>query len=153
MFGSGDEVENNLGVGGSVEDGPAVLEVGSEGAVVDEVAVVGHADGAEAVAGNEGLHVFEHGLAGGGVADVADGEAAGELVQLRLVEHVGNETNAGDGLEDVVVNRNDSGAFLAAVLKRVEGEVAKARGLRVAVYAHHAALLARLLVVPGASGA
>ncbi|RDY13804.1 hypothetical protein CR513_01226, partial [Mucuna pruriens] len=79
---SDDEVEDNLGVGGGIEDGAAVLEAGSEGAVVNEVAVVGHADGAEAVAGDEGLDIFEHRLAGGGVADVADGEAAGELVQL-----------------------------------------------------------------------
>ena len=75
-------MEDNLGVRGGVEDGAVVFEVGSEGLIVDEVAVVGHADGAEAVTGDKGLDVFEHGLAGGGVADVADGEAAGELVEF-----------------------------------------------------------------------
>ena len=67
-----------------------------------------------------------------------------------MVEDFGDEANAGDGLEDVVVDGDDSGAFLAAMLERVEGKVAEARGLRVAVYADHAALLARLLVVPRA---
>ena len=57
-------MEDNLGVRGGVEDGAVVFEVGSEGLIVDEVAVVGHADGAEAVTGDKGLDVFEHGLAG-----------------------------------------------------------------------------------------
>jgi len=147
VLGGGDEVEDDLGVGGGVEDGARVLEVGPESAVVDEVTVMRDTDGAESVTGDEGLDVFEHGLSGGGVADVADGEAAGELVQLGLVEDVGDEAHAGDGLEDVVVNGYDSGAFLAAVLERVEGEVAEAGGLRVAVDADDAALLARLLVI------
>jgi len=51
-------VENNLSVGGGGEDGDVVLQVGSEALILDEVAVVGHADGAEAVAGDEGLDVF-----------------------------------------------------------------------------------------------
>ena len=45
------------------------------------------------------------------VFDVAKG-AAGELV-----EDFGDEAHAGDGLEDVVVDGDDSGAFLAAVLE------------------------------------
>lgn len=81
---------------------------------------------------------------------MADGEAAGELVKLGLVEDVGDEADAGDGLEDVVVNGYDSGAFLAAVLERVEGEVAETGGLGVAVDAYDAALLARFLIVPRA---
>ena len=58
MFGGAREVENNLSVGGGGEDGDVVLQVGSEALILDEVAVVGHADGAEAVAGDEGLDVF-----------------------------------------------------------------------------------------------
>ena len=65
MLGGGDEVEDDLGVGGGVEDGARVLEVGAKGAVVDEVTVMGDTDGAESVASDEGLDVFEHGLAGG----------------------------------------------------------------------------------------
>ena len=75
-----------------------------------------HADGAKAVSGDERLDVLEHGLSGGGVTDMADGERAGELVELGLVEDVGDEADAGDGLEDVVVDGYYSGAFLAAVL-------------------------------------
>jgi len=83
---------------------------------------------------------------------MADCEAAGELVELGLVEDVGDEADAGDGLEDVVVDGYDSGAFLAAVLERMEGEVAETGGLGVAVDADDAALLARLLVVVARAG-
>ena len=54
---------------------------------------------------------------GGGITDVADGGVAGELVEFGLVEDVGDEAYAGDGVENVVVNGDDSGAFLAAVLE------------------------------------
>ena len=140
-------MEDNLGVGGGVEDGAVVVfESGSEGAVVDEVAVVSDGDGAEAVVGQEGLDVFEHGLAGGGVADVANGRGAGEAGELGLVEDVGDEADAGDGLEVVVVDGYDAGTFLAAVLEGVEGQGAETGGFRVAVDAHHAALFTGLLV-------
>lgn len=149
MLGGGDEVEDDLGVGCGVEDGAGVLEVGAKGAVVDEVTIMGHTDGAESVTSDKGLDVFEHGLAGGGVPDMADCEAARELVELGLVEDVRDEANAGYGLEDVVVNGYNSGAFLAAVLERMESEVAETGGLRVAIDADDAALLARLVVIAG----
>lgn len=82
---------------------------------------MGDADGAEAVSGDEGLDVLEHGGSGGGITDVADGGVAGELVEFGLVEDVGDEAYAGDGVENVVVNGDDSGAFFAAVLEGVEG--------------------------------
>lgn len=112
-------MENDFGIRSGVKDGPMVFKVTPEGAVVNEVTVMGNADGAETVTGDEGLNVFEHGLAGGGVTDVADGEVAGELVEFGFVEDVGDKSDAGDGLENVVVDGYDSGAFLAAVLERV----------------------------------
>lgn len=50
-------------------------------------------------------------------------------------------------MENVVVDGDDAGAFLATVLERVEGEVAETRGFWVAVDAHNAALFAGLVVV------
>ena len=107
---------------------------------------MGDADGAEAVTGDEGLNVLEHGGAGGGVSDVADGGGAGELAQLRLGEDFGDEADAGNGVEEVSGDGDDSGSLLAAVLERVEGEVAETRRLRVAVDSDDAALFAGLVV-------
>jgi len=84
---------------------------------------MGDTDRAESVASDEGLNIFEHGLVGGRVADMADCEAAGELIELGQVEDVGVEADAGDGLEDVVVDGYDSNAFLVAVLERMEVQV------------------------------
>ncbi|MED6194076.1 hypothetical protein PIB30_025151 [Stylosanthes scabra] len=84
------------------------------------------ADRTEAVAGVERLHVLEHGLSRRGVTDMTDGEGAGELVELGLVEHVGDEAGTGDGLKDLIVDGYDPDAILAAVLEGVECEVAEA---------------------------
>ncbi|XP_028549033.1 uncharacterized protein LOC110116765 [Dendrobium catenatum] len=71
-------VEDNLNVGGGVQDGAGVFETGAEGGVVDEIAVVGDGKLAEAVACEEGLDVGEGGGGtGGGVANVADGWVVG----------------------------------------------------------------------------
>ena len=65
-----------------------------------------------------------------------------------MVENFGDQAHASDGwLEDIVVDGYDSGAFLAAMLERMQGKVAEPRGLRVTVYANHAAFLARLIIV------
>lgn len=61
--GGSEEVEDDLDVGGGVEDGAMVFKQAAEGGVVDEV--VGNDDGVKAVVGEEGLDVLEWG--GGGV--------------------------------------------------------------------------------------
>lgn len=78
---------------------------------------------------------------------MANCDVAGKLIELRFVEDVGDEADSGDRLEDVVVDGNDSGAFLAAVLESVESEVAETRRFWVAVDSHNSALFARLVVV------
>lgn len=75
-------MENDLGVGGGVKDGAVVFEVDPKLTVIDHVAVVSDTNRAEAVSGDEGLNILEHGLAGGGVTDVADGEGAREVVKF-----------------------------------------------------------------------
>ena len=140
-------MEDDLGVGGRVEDGPVVFQFVAQGAVVHEVAVVRDGDRAEAVAGDEGLDVREPGVASGGVADVANGGGSRYLRELRLVEDVRNEANSVDGVEEVFMGGDDAGAFLAAVLEGVEGEGAETGGFWVAVDAHNAALFAGLFVI------
>lgn len=78
---------------------------------------------------------------------MANSRIAGELIEFGLIEDFGDEADAGDGLEDVIVDGDDSGAFLAAVLEGMESQIAEARGFRVAVDSDHAALLAGLFVV------
>ena len=57
----GDEVQDDLRVGGGVEDGPAVLQLAPQAVVVREVAVVRHGSGAEPVLRDKGLRGGEGG--------------------------------------------------------------------------------------------
>lgn len=142
-------MEYHLRVGAGVEDGTVLFQFRSQRVVVHEVAVVRHRHGAEPVTGDEGLHVVDIGLPGGGVPDVPDGGGAGEPGEFGLINDVGDETDAGDGAEDAVVDSDDSGALLAAVLESVEGEVAETGGVGVAVDANDAALFTGLFVIVG----
>lgn len=72
---------------------------------------------------------------------------ARKFVQLGLIKNLRYEADAGDGLQNVVVDRNYSGAFLSPVLEGVESEVAEAGSFGVAVDSDDAALLPELIVV------
>lgn len=89
-------MQDHFRVRSRVEDGTVLFKFGSQGVVINEVAVVRYGDGAEPVSGEEGLYVVDVGLAGGRVADVADGGGAGELGEFGLVNDVGDEADAGD---------------------------------------------------------
>ena len=53
-----------------------------------------HAEGADAVVDEAGLGVGQDGAAGGGVPGVADGDVAGELGKLGLLEGLGHQSHA-----------------------------------------------------------
>ena len=134
-----DELDDDLGVGGGLEEGALALELGADVAEVDQVAVV--RDGDEALGGldADGLRVEQRGVAGGGVAGVADGEIAGELLQDFVGEDVGDQAHALDVREVMAVGGGDAGGLLPAMLQRVEHEVDLARGFGVGVDGDYAA--------------
>ena len=79
----GDELDDDFGVGGGLEVGSGAFETGADVAEVHQVAVVG--DGDEALGGldADGLGVEQCGVAGGGVAGVADGHVRREASGAR----------------------------------------------------------------------
>src|SRR5205814_10154439 len=82
--------------------------------------------------------------AGCGVAHMADRHRAGEGAQLRLVEHLRDETEVAHGHDVAVLRRGDARRLLAPVLERIEGEVGEAGDVRFRrVYAEDAALVER----------
>ena len=62
---------------------------------------------------------------------MADGEAPGQGLELRLVEHLGHEPHLLDGRHVAAVGDGDPRALLPAVLQGVEGEVGQARHVAV----------------------
>ena len=86
LAGAGDEVEDDLGVRGRLADGAVADQVAAQRQAVGEVAVVGDGEAAALEFGEQRLHVAQHGLAGGGVADVADRREAFEALDVARSE-------------------------------------------------------------------
>ena len=78
---------------------------------------------------------------------MADGEAARELAELLLVEHVLHQAHRAVGEELMPVAGDDAGRLLTAMLERVQPQVGEVGRLAVAVDADHAALVVEPLVV------
>ena len=134
-----DELDDDFGVGGGLEERALALELHAEIAEVDEVAVVG--DGDEALGGfdADGLGVEERGVAGGGVARVADGHVALEAcARTSSVKISDDEAHAFDVGEMGAVGGGDAGGFLTAMLEGVEAEIDLAGGVGVAVDGYYA---------------
>ncbi len=99
-----DEVEDDFGVAGGLEDGAAGFEICAEFGGVGDVAVVGDGDAAFVAVDGERLGVADDGVAGGGVAGVADGERAGKVVQDGGREDVGHMAHRLFGVDQVAVS-------------------------------------------------
>ena len=70
---------------------------------------------------------------------MADGEVAGQLLELAAREDVGDEALLLPLMEPLAVGGDDAGRFLPAVLQRVQAEVGDVGRLGVAVDADDAA--------------
>jgi hypothetical protein len=69
------------------------------------------------------------------------------LTEFGVVENIGNETNAGNGLKDAIVDGYNTSTFLSTVLKSVESEITETRSFWIAVDTDNAAFFTRLFVV------
>ncbi len=122
-------------------------EVAPERQGVGQVAVVGQREAAGVEIGEQRLHVAQDGVAGGGVAHVAERDVALEAADhVGLVEVVADETEPALGMEVLAVVGDDAGGLLAAVLQGVQAERGQGRGGVVAEDAEHAALFAQAIV-------
>jgi hypothetical protein len=83
--------------------------------------------------------------AGGGIAHVPDGAAAGELLQVINVEHVGHQAHALVGNNRVVPGDSYAGALLTPMLQRIEAEIGQRRRFRLSADPENAAGLAGLV--------
>ena len=143
-----DQVGQDLAVGGRLEEAALVLEVLAQQVRIDDVAVVRQGEVTRIVAEEERLHVLDAAASGRRVAHVADGHAAAERRELRLVEHLGHQTAPLDAAQPAVVTHgHDAGPLLPAVLQRMQAVVGQRSGIGHAVDAEHAALLVQLPVV------
>ena len=100
--------------------------------------------------GKQRLHVAQDGVAGGGVAVVAERDVALEAADhVGLVEVVADEAEPALGVEVAAVVGDDAGGLLAAMLQGVQAERGQGRRVLVAEHAEHAAFLAQRSSPPG----
>ena len=94
----------------------------------------------------ERLDVAQRAVAGRRVADMADGGAARQPADHRLIlEIVGDMTHAAMAVEALAVEARDPGRLLAAMLQGVEAKRCKRGGAVRTPHAEHAAFLMQLV--------
>ena len=144
-----DEMEDDFGVRGRLVDRAVADQVAAERQGVGEVAVVGDGEAAGVQLGEQRLDVAQDGLAGGGIADMADGASrpAGAGWSTPLEKCVADQADAALGMEALAVVGDDAGGFLAAMLQGVEAERGDGGGVGMAEDAEDAAFLAQTVGV------
>src|SRR5438128_404019 len=113
---------------------------------VGEIAVVAERDFALIAINHDGLRVEERFVAGGGIARVADGAAAGKFLQNIGREDFFDFAHGAVGVKFGAVARDDAGRFLAAVLERIEAEIDEFSGFGVAENSNDAAMVVEVVV-------
>ena len=141
----GDELDDDLGIGGGLEVGAVALQARAHVAQVDQVAVVRDGDQALGRFDADGLGIQQRRVAGGRVARVADGHGAGQLGQHVVGEDLRDQAHALDVGQMLAVGGGDAGRLLAAMLQGVEAEIGLAGGVGVAVNGDDAALFVELV--------
>ncbi len=137
-------MQDHLGVGGRLADAALRNEFTAERQAVGEIAVVRHGEAAGGEFGEERLHIAQDGFARRRIAHVPQSggalETADHLLGREVVAH---QPQAPLGLEALAVEGNDARRLLPTVLQGVEAQCGERSGVRVAVDAEYAALLAQ----------
>jgi hypothetical protein len=112
-----------LAIHGGLEYGAFFFKIFTEGADVNEVAVVGNCHSTSLVGCGERLGVNNVGSAGGGITYMADGNMAFQALQDFFGENIMHEPHGLVLAYPATVGNYYAGAFLAAVLQGVKPEV------------------------------
>ena len=118
----GDDVADDLGIRGAVEDGAVQLQLAAKSCAVGQSAVVAQGDGTLAVAHHQWLAVGADALVAGGVAHMAHGHLAvlGQGGHHGGGEHLVHQTQVPVAGDDAIFVDGDAAALLAAVLQGVQ---------------------------------
>ncbi len=120
----GDDMGDNLGIAGGVEDAAGKLQLLPQLGGVHQVAVVGHRHGALDVVNDHGLGVGPAAGAGGGVPDMAHSHLPlAQGGQDVLGEDLAHQPQVLMVADDPVIADGDAAALLPPVLEGVEGQV------------------------------
>ena len=139
-----DQMQDHFGVGGGLHHGAVAHQFAAQRQPVGEIAVVADRKAAGIEFGEQRLHVAQDGLAGRGVADMADRGGAGQpLDHFAAGEGVADQAEPPFAVKPGAVEGDDAGGLLAAMLQGVQSERGDGGGVGMAENAEHAAFLAQ----------
>ncbi len=133
---------------------PAFDEFAAQGGRVGQVAVMGDGGPAHGKFAKEGLHIADGGRAlgaGGGIADMADGQFTGQRVHdVGLGEIVADIAEAAGRVETVFgVVGDDAARLLPAMLQGVQTKGHEVGRISDADHAKNTAFLLQLVIIEG----
>ena len=119
-------IGNHLGVGGGMENGAPLLQLGAQGKGVGQIAVMGQGHAAFVVVDYQGLDVDHVAAPGGGIAHMAYHHVApAQSLQFLLAEHLVYQAHAPAVPEHPVVIDHDARTLLSPVLQSKQPIVCK----------------------------
>src|SRR5690606_17902611 len=124
-----DQVHDHLAVDGRLEERALADHLVAQRTRVRDVPVVHQGEVTLVVARDDRLRVLEARAAGRRITGMAEGGPARQLTKHGIVESVRDQPGRLDDARPAVVDRADPGGLLAPVLKRVEPEEHRLRGV------------------------
>ena len=118
-----DQMQNHFGIAGGLENGAVAFQFAAQFSGIGDVAVVRDRDVSFIAGDRKRLGIEQHRIAGGRIAGVADGGFAGQSSQHFRRENFGHVAHALVAINFAAVAGRDAGAFLPAMLERVEAQV------------------------------
>src|SRR5438477_2418514 len=139
-------MQNDLAVGGGLENRTFALELISQNVRVNQIAVMRDRHLAADAIDHERWRVLDRAGAGGGIAGMSDRAAAFQSLQLGLTEHLRNKPHVFVDRKGRAgsVARHNSGAFLATMLEREKTVIGQDRSVRMPEHAEKSALVLRI---------
>lgn len=137
------QMDDNLGVGGRLEQAAPAYQLSAQHQGIGQVAVMGQRETAELEIGEQRLYVPQYRVAAGGVPDVSDRRMALQLGNHRLrAEIVAHLSHGVLNMIVFTIEGDDTRRLLSTVLKGVQPECRNGGSFTMVVNAEHATLFA-----------
>jgi hypothetical protein len=140
-------MHDDFGIAIRLENGAAVFEFATPLSGVRQISVVANSELSFAAINYDRLRVRERGVAGSGIARVADGGIAGKRCETLRIENVLHQTHAFDDVKVGAIGGTNSGGFLSAMLQRIKSQIAEFRGLRISERAENSTVIVEVIVI------
>jgi hypothetical protein len=139
FFGTGDEVNDHLGIHVRLEDGSLGFEFALDEKGIAQVSVVGNGQASLVIIHDKRLSIFEFARTCSGVSDMTDSAFSGEFLQYIVGEYFGDQSHLAIMMEVSAIRGGNTGTLLAAMLKRIKTQISMIRSFKMVINTKNAA--------------